>query len=422
MTRLLMYSQDGWGLGHLRRSSNIAAEVLRRDPTGEVLILADSPAAWLAGAGPGMDFIKLPTLVKIGRESWKESAWESALLSGNVGGTVRLRAQLIHDAFHEFNPDSVLVDHMPVGALGELMPLLDSAVRRKRPPRLYLGLRDILESPGTIRRAWTELGAYEYLSAFDKVLIYGVRELHDSTSAYALVPNAREVVYCNYVTRCEPAASTSSVRSEPYVLLTGGGGHDAFPLARAFLQSIGILSRDLEINAVVVAGPTMSPAHRDELKAYAAPSVEIRSCVDDAESWIRDASAVVTLGGYNSLCEVLARRKKALVIPRSGPSAEQTTRARLFAQRGLIHTLDATDLSAPRLAESLVALLLDDGIPNLDNMPALDGAENTARLLLEDAKHRKATVLASSAEKKLASASFGPALEGTLRAVGEVSL
>lgn len=416
-----MYSQDGMGLGHLRRSSNIAAEVLRRDSTGKVLILADSPAASLIGAGPGMDFIKLPTLVKMGRESWRESAWESALLTGNVGRTVRLRAQLIHDAFHEFNPDAVLVDHMPVGALGELKPLLDSAVRRKQPPRLYLGLRDILESPGTIRRAWNELGAYEYLSAFDKVLVYGVRELYDSTSAYALVPRAREVVYCNYVTRCEPAASTSSVRSEPYVLLTGGGGHDAFPLARAFLQSIGILSRDMEINAVVVTGPTMSPAHRDELKVTAAPSVEIRWWVDGAERWIRDASAIVTLGGYNSLCEVLVWRKKALVIPRSGPSAEQTTRARLFAERGLIHTLDASELSASRLAASLIGLLQDEGIPNGDHVPPLDGAENTARILLEDATHDSATVPASPPWKQLASASLGPAPEGTLQAAADGS-
>jgi predicted glycosyltransferase len=417
-----MYSQDGMGLGHLRRSSNIAAEVLRRDPTGEVLVLADSPAAWLAATGPGMDFMKLPTLVKVGRASWKESAWKSALLAGDVRRTVQLRAQLIHDAYREFNPDAVLVDHMPVGALGELRPLLESAVRRKRPPRLYLGLRDILDSPGTIRRAWSELGAYEYLSAFEKVLVYGVREFHDSSSAYALVPRAREVVYCNYVTRSEQATSVPSVRSGPYLLLTGGGGHDAFPLAKTFLESIRILSREIEMNAVVVTGPTMSPGHRDELRMNAPPSVEVRTCVDGVETWIRDASAVVTLGGYNSLCEVLALRKKALVIPRSGPSAEQITRARLFAQRGLVHALDATELSASRLAASLIGLLQDDGVPNRDNVPPLDGAENTARLLLGEVTHGSATDSAPPRRKELANPSLGPASEETLQGAGEGSL
>ena len=416
-----MYSQDGMGLGHLRRSSSIAGEVLRRDPTCEILILADSPAASLTATAHGMDFIKLPTVVKMGSESWKESAWNTFLLAGDMKRTIRLRTKLILDAFEEFHPDAVLVDHMPVGALGELKPLLEIAVRRRRPPRLYLGLRDILDTPGTIRRAWSELGAYDYLCAYEKVLVYGVRELHDSTAAYALASGAREIVYCHYVTRPAQAVNRGRVRSEPYLLLTGGGGHDAFPVAKAFLGSISILSRELQMDAVVVTGPTMSPMHRDELLKHAAPSVEIYNCVDGADTWIRDAEAVVTLGGYNSLCEVLAAGKKAVVIPRSGPSAEQITRARLFAERGLLRTLDAAELSASLLSANLLELLADDSVPNKNNLPPLDGAANAARLLLGAVPHASDDPNGATRRKQLAGVFSGASSNGS-RGSGDGSL
>ena len=71
MRRLLMYSQDGNGLGHLRRSFNIARDVLRRDPRCDILIAADSPAVSIVGSTPGIDLIKLPTIVKTGASTWK---------------------------------------------------------------------------------------------------------------------------------------------------------------------------------------------------------------------------------------------------------------------------------------------------------------------------------------------------------------
>jgi hypothetical protein len=82
MKRLMMYSQDSMGLGHLRRSSNIAQEVLSKNPGCDVLIVADSPA--------------------------------TSLFS------------------------------MPEGALGELKPMLDRARHRRPPPRLFLGLNLML--------------------------------------------------------------------------------------------------------------------------------------------------------------------------------------------------------------------------------------------------------------------------------------
>jgi predicted glycosyltransferase len=129
-----MYSQDGMGLGHLRRSSNIAAEVLAHDDKWDVLILADSPATRVFTPRPGLEVLKLPTVIKTGSASWKSTSWRNGSMLMDLRRVIELRAHLILQTFKDFQPDAVLVDHMPVGALGELKPMLDFALDRPAPP------------------------------------------------------------------------------------------------------------------------------------------------------------------------------------------------------------------------------------------------------------------------------------------------
>ena len=111
--------------------------------------------------------------------------------------------------------------------------------------------------------------------------------------------------------------------------------------------------------------------------------MQIHSSHDDATKLIRQASVIVTMAGYNSLCEVLAWHRKALVVPRRGPSAEQQIRSSLFSERSLIRRLSPRELTAARLRERLRQLLTDDEIPDVAGIPALNGASLAADLLTE---------------------------------------
>ena len=80
---------------------------------------------------------------------------------------------------------------------------------------------------------------------------------------------------------------------------------------------------------------------------------------------------------------MLTWKDKAVVVPRSGPSAEQLIRSRLFAERGLIRTLEPESLSPARLAEELLELLANGHeLPKTANIPPLDGARRAAELLV----------------------------------------
>ena len=376
MRRLLMYSQDGHGLGHLRRSMNIAREVRARDPRCDVLIVADSPAVSIAGSEPGIELLKLPTIIKTGN-----STWQNGSLSMPVRRLVKLRSELLLHTVAEFRPNAIIVDHMPVGAMGELKPMLDHVSLQPRPPRLFLGLRDVLDRPSVIRDAWERVGAYEYLPRYDAVMIYGDQSIYDSSAAYRLAPHAREIAYCNYVSPGRRGASIEPAAGTPLILMMGGGGADAFPLAESFARAISTIGQALNGEAVMLTGPNMAAGQRAHLASLG--NVRVESSYRDATNLIRQASVIVTMGGYNSLCEVLTWQKKAVVVPRRGPSAEQQIRVDLFTARSLISSVPAQALDAARLATELLSLLGDDEIPDIPGIPQLDGAHVAAALVLD---------------------------------------
>ena len=176
---MLIYSQDGLGLGHMRRTSLLAAEFLRQVPGASALTLSDSPLGQFFATAPGHDFLKLPSIRKSG-----PGEWEAVSLSASFRDVLALRRRLIASAVREFDPDILLVDHMPHGAMGELVPALQKL--RNHRAQVVLGLRDVIDNPEVVRRRWTAEGAYEALEEFyDEVLVYGSRDVLDVAREYA---------------------------------------------------------------------------------------------------------------------------------------------------------------------------------------------------------------------------------------------
>src|SRR5690606_2554641 len=58
------------------------------------------------------------------------------------------------------------------------------------------------------------------------------------------------------------------------------------------------------------------------------------------------ADAVLTMGGYNSVCEALASSAPALIVPRVVPRREQEIRARGLQRVGAVDMMHPRDLTA----------------------------------------------------------------------------
>ena len=146
---VLMYSHDGFGLGHMRRSLNIASRFVREVPGASVLMLVGSPSADLMTMPPGVDFMKLPSIVKVGTNDWRPRR-----LQVSVDAARELRSRLIMRTAEALRPKLFLADHVPAGVWGELVPTLRMFRHMRNGPRVVLGLRDILDDPETVRAAW----------------------------------------------------------------------------------------------------------------------------------------------------------------------------------------------------------------------------------------------------------------------------
>jgi predicted glycosyltransferase len=383
--RLLIYSQDGLGLGHLRRTTLLAAEFLASRPDGSVLTICDSPVGQFFAMAPGHDYLKLPSIRKRGPGDWSPVS-----LASPFSAVRSLREATILTAATSFRPDVLLVDHMPHGAMGELVPTLEALERF--PVRKLLGLRDILDAPATVRRRWSLEGAFEAVERhFDEVLVYGSRDVFDVGAQYHWPGRIRSRLhYCGYV--CSPTSTSSpgairrrfrgDAEEGQLVVAMAGGGADAYHLFETLVRTVPLLRDQPRLRVVIVTGPFLPEDDRLQLLRLAEglPVTLIHS-VDDSLSFLAAADLVVGMAGYNTTAEILGLGARALLVPRVGPSAEQRIRADRFAERGWVHTL-APQLLAPESLAVAVSQALESPIPAPRDLPDLRGRERAAARLL----------------------------------------
>jgi predicted glycosyltransferase len=388
----MTYSHDGYGLGHLRRSTNIAAQFVQETPGSSVLMLTGCPPGNPLLLPKGVDFIKVPSLIKVDTGAY---APHGLRISRQKAKSIR--ASVILSAVIEFKPNLLLVDHVPTGIYGELLPTLRILKELGEPPVIVLGLRDVIDAPDVVRDLWRKEMTYETIRKYyDQVLIYGCEEIFDGALHYGIseeIPG--KVSYCGYVCSQEPVKPREQVRADlrlrrpNLVVVTTGGGHDGYPLMQSCLEAFRLIGRNSRFEAVFITGPLMDPRQREQLQARASGlGARMFTCAEDLPSFINAADLVITMAGYNSLCEAVSLRKKTLVVPRLGPRAEQRMRAELFQQKGLIDVLDPHEVSPKNLAQRISEDLERTDFPLADAAIDTSGARNAAWRLSELVRER----------------------------------
>jgi predicted glycosyltransferase len=95
------------------------------------------------------------------------------------------------------------------------------------------------------------------------------------------------------------------------------------------------------------------------------------------------AALSISQGGYNTVMEVLVARCPAILVPYAGGlETEQTLRARLLAERGLVTVIDQAGPDAAALVAAVQQALAAPG-SCAGSPPRMDGAVQTVRLLEE---------------------------------------
>jgi predicted glycosyltransferase len=115
--RILIYSHDSFGLGHLRRCRAIAHAIVDRYKGVSVLILSGSPIIGSFDYRPRVDFVRIPGIIKL-----TNGEYQSLGLHIELDQTLAMRAAIIRQTAESFSPDVFLVDKEPRGLNGEVAP------------------------------------------------------------------------------------------------------------------------------------------------------------------------------------------------------------------------------------------------------------------------------------------------------------
>ncbi|NOT00181.1 MAG: hypothetical protein HOP29_06095 [Phycisphaerales bacterium] len=354
--RVFAYCHDSVGIGHLTRTLSICDRVGRTYPFSSFLVATGTPYVPLFQNLQRLDYIKLPALAKEAPETYR-----GKYLPMSSNDLIEYRKTVLRDTVEHFDPEIVLVDKAAIGVCGELLPSL-RWLRRHRPDvRIVFGMRDIEDSPEATIAQWRQSGVVEALeSCFDEIWVYGVRSMFDVVRAYRLPESVEEKLsFMGYVTRGRCGHAASEACGDPYVLVTVGGGTDGEFLLERYLSNAADHVGRAGYRSVIVGGPDLPPGPAEALRRRAEGMngvqwLDFEPCM---MCRIRAAKLVVSMGGYNTLCQIAAHRKPALIVPRTKPRLEQAIRAQVWAERGVVDVLGVDQLTPATLAERVVGML-----------------------------------------------------------------
>ncbi len=380
--RLVFYSHDTMGLGHIRRNLLLADAVIKAIPDAEILLINGVREAGRFFLPAGADVVTLPSYFKDAAGNYSPRS-----LGCDIKRLTTLRSNIIYAALEAFEPDIFVIDNVPGGAQSELEPALPMLTQKG--VKVVLGLRDILDTPNTVKRQWKKLNNYanirDYISA---IWVYGDARLYDLVDAYDFSDDIRQKLtflgYLNAQLRSRkslPAQEIVPAIDRPYALCVAGGGQDGFQLASAFASA----TFPAGTMGVLIAGAMMPQAEYDALALHARRRTDLALVrfVSEPLELLRQARSVVAMGGYNTVTEILSFRKRALIVPRVTPRQEQWIRATQLAKQQLVTCIHPERFSVLRLNQWLAETLPPPDPLTLLNFNGLGNFVNNIRRLLK---------------------------------------
>lgn len=370
--KILIYSHDSFGLGNIRRTLVLAQTLREEFIDASILMVTGSPVIHSFRIPERVDYIKLPCLDRVDAD-----VYAPMYLGQHSKAIKEMRQDLLHRSIFNFQPDLMIVDKKPGGIDNELVGTLEALQHSDHRPKIVLGVRDILDAPERTKRSLHESGSFDLIDRYyDEVWIYGVSEIFDHLTEYAYPEHiAAKTYYCGYLRRASEV--TPKKNRVPRVLVTTGGGADGRAVVEAYLAGLVNLPRRFALRTKIIFGPQMPEADRQALlERYGhLRDVKFRNFKADLTEDYAKADVVVSMAGYNTVCELLSSEKRAVLVPREYPVQEQLIRARKLAEMGRFHLVEQSQLSPETLMDTVIAALNDQAndqsLIDLDGLPRI---------------------------------------------------
>ncbi len=358
---ILMYSHDTYGLGHIRRTMAIASHLL--GPRINILILTGSPIAGRFSFPEQIDFVRIPGMIKKTNDEYLPLS-----IKINARHALDIRKNIITATAKTFQPHLFLVDKEPLGLKKEVLPTLQWLRRCRPDTRSILGLRDIMDDAQSVKKDWKEKRVYQHLeNLYSEIWIYGIQDFYDPIKEYEISDAISEKMhFTGYIPRKIPGKDAvrhikkelGLQNGERLVVVSTGGGGDGYRVMDNYLTALETFSSRLPFKSVLITGPFMPKQDRNDVFRRARKlGIRTYHFYRQMEKIFAAADVVVSMGGYNTLCEILGQGTLSLVIPRETPRKEQIIRARAFHRQNLVDFIPWDDFTPRLLHEKLTTLL-----------------------------------------------------------------
>lgn len=395
-TRILMYSHDTFGLGHLRRCRTIAHALVDRYKGLNVLIISGSQIAGAFDFKARVDFVKIPSVIKL-----YSGDYTSISDHIDIKDTLAMRQSLIFEAAQLFDPDIFIIDKEPLGLHGEIESTLIAL--QMKGCKTVLGLRDVMDSPELLEQEWEKKDMINKVAnLYDDIWIYGPRDFWNPLQGLNIPSRfSSKTHYMGFLSRqsSQGARRIEFALPDAFILVTAGGGGDGERLMSCVLDAREY-DRTITYPLVMVTGPFMKSEKFDSIRSRASmlSNVMVIDFDNEIETIMEHSTGLIAMCGYNTFCEMLSFDKPALYVPRSAPRSEQLIRAARATSLGVADMLDADTATDPRqMAHVLRQLPMspppshsawDYDMSGLDRIcervEALLGSLNTADSVLAD--------------------------------------
>ena len=367
MPRILYYCQSLVGIGHLSASLRIVEQLLLHGVEVDLIQGGlDTPSPL---DHPRFRRLKLPTLlhdsdsggfVDPDEQRHPDELWPK-----------RTRAI---EAFLRGPYQAIVVEFWPFGRRRfkrEITGLMSAVRERSGPVPIFTSVREVLvPRPIEKERRMVETVKKHIRTVFVRGDPSIVR-LHDTFSLAHEIED--RLVYTGYI--APPAPALPAVR-RPQVLVSQGGGNVGRELLEAAIVAAARLPR---LHFLLAAGSRATPQELHALRSRArSGNVEVVPFLADFPQRLAHSALSISMGGDNTLLDVLAARTPALAYPYQA-NPEQGIRIARFAAKGLVHALGPDDLSVARLVWQIEHAL---AAPYPTHKVAMDGARVTSERIL----------------------------------------
>ena len=283
--------------------------------------------------------------------------------------------------WRDFQPDVLVFELFPFGRRQmrfELLPLLDAAHALPNRPVVVCSVRDILVAPPKPERELEMLARIERY--FDHVLVHGDPDLIPFGRTF---PHADEIAdklrYTGYVVDASGRRGGPGDPGWMEVVVSAGGGAVGSQLLRAAMRA-RTDTRLQDRTWRVLVGVKVDADEFEAMRRDAPDGVIVERARGDFTSLLMNCTLSISQAGYNTVMEAMRAGCRAVVVPYAGGlETEQTLRAELLAERGVLQTVPESDITPENIAAAVERAM--DGPPAGAAGIRCDGAEESARLI-----------------------------------------